>query len=357
MNQRPTGFLQYKSAEGLSLVTVTGYDHDLKLWIEYQGDMDVAEVQTTHILAYLNYLRTDYVPRRITGNNDKKLSPKTVYNLYISVASFFTWASREFQIDNPVKGVPRPCVPEAPPVEPFKKEEIELLIKACDFCEEAVTDRRRKFIMQRSTSKRDKANLLTLLDTGLRAGELCALRVGDVDMKTGKICIRPGDAGKAKGGKGRVVYLVTSYSPNAGFSVGAAMGRNRLIYTLADYAIVVASDAETGGTWAGATEALKNNWIPVFVLEHERMPEGNKLLLQKGALPFPQPFKEAPVKLPAWLKEKTTNLPAPPSQVCFSQIQDDLQFYTPAYSTLRCINLGLLCRWHVTEKYTASGIF
>ena len=108
--------------------------------------------------------------------------------------------------------------------------------------------------------------------------------------------------------------LVTSYSPNAGFSVGAAMGRNRLIYTLADYAIVVASDAETGGTWAGATEALRNDWIPVFVLEHERMPEGNKLLLQKGALPFPQPFKEAPVKLPAWLKENATNLPAPPSQ-------------------------------------------
>lgn len=103
--------------------------------------------------------------------------------------------------------------------------------------------------------------------------------------------------------------LVTPYSPNAGFSVGAAMGRNRLIYTLADYAIVVASDAETGGTWAGAAETLKNNWVPVFVLEHDAMPEGNKLLLQKGALAFPHPFKEAPVKLPDWLKEKAASLP------------------------------------------------
>jgi predicted Rossmann fold nucleotide-binding protein DprA/Smf involved in DNA uptake len=103
--------------------------------------------------------------------------------------------------------------------------------------------------------------------------------------------------------------LVTPYSPNAGFSVGAAMGRNRLIYTLADYALVVASDAETGGTWAGATEALKNNWLPVFVLEHEAMPEGNKLLLQKGALAFPHPFREAPVKLPEWMKEKAASLP------------------------------------------------
>jgi DNA processing protein len=108
--------------------------------------------------------------------------------------------------------------------------------------------------------------------------------------------------------------LVTPYHPNAGFSVGAAMGRNRLIYTLADYAIVVASDAQTGGTWAGATEALKNNWLPVFVLEHEQMPDGNKLLLQKGALAFPHPFKDAPVKLPDWIKAKAANFPSMSSQ-------------------------------------------
>ena len=108
--------------------------------------------------------------------------------------------------------------------------------------------------------------------------------------------------------------LVTPYSPNAGFSVGAAMGRNRLIYCLADYAIVVASDAETGGTWAGATETLKKSWVPVFVLEHNQMPDGNKLLLQKGALSFPHPFKEPPLKLPDWLGKKATNLPQLPSQ-------------------------------------------
>lgn len=108
--------------------------------------------------------------------------------------------------------------------------------------------------------------------------------------------------------------LVTPYTPSAGFSVGAAMGRNRLIYTLADYAIVVASDAGTGGTWAGAMEALQNHWISVFVLEHKQMPEGNKLLLQKGALAFPHPFNDAPVKLPEWLKEKVASSPAPPNQ-------------------------------------------
>ena len=37
--------------------------------------------------------------------------PKLFTTCIISVASFFTWASREFQINNPVKGVPRPRVP------------------------------------------------------------------------------------------------------------------------------------------------------------------------------------------------------------------------------------------------------
>jgi len=98
--------------------------------------------------------------------------------------------------------------------------------------------------------------------------------------------------------------LVTPYSPSAPFSVGTAMGRNKLIYTLADYAIVVASDVEKGGTWAGATEALRAKWIPIFVLEHSYMPEGNKLLLQKGALGFPHPYKEDRLKFKEWLDNK-----------------------------------------------------
>ena len=216
MNQRPqglvmskalTGFLQYKGAEGVAPTTVEGYKRDLKVWIEYQGDQDILEIESQHILAFLNYMRTEYVPRRITGGNSRKLTPKTIYNIYISLASFFTWASREFNLLNPMKSIPRPRVPEEPPVEPFKKEELELLIKACDFCEEAVTARRRKFSMQRSTAKRDKAILLTLVDTGLRASELCALRIADTDMKSGRVQVRSGEAGKAKGSKGRVVYL------------------------------------------------------------------------------------------------------------------------------------------------------
>jgi len=96
--------------------------------------------------------------------------------------------------------------------------------------------------------------------------------------------------------------LVTPYSPDAPFSVGAAMGRNKLIYALADYAIVVASDTGKGGTWAGATEALKAKWVPVFVVVHDQTPPGNQKLIEQGALQFPYPFPESPNRLEEWLK-------------------------------------------------------
>ena len=108
--------------------------------------------------------------------------------------------------------------------------------------------------------------------------------------------------------------LATPYSPSAPFTVGTAMARNKLIYTLADFAIVVASDAGKGGTWAGATEALKAKWIPVFALDHAKMPQGNGLLIEKGAARFPHPFPERPLRLKAWLEEHSATDQASPLQ-------------------------------------------
>jgi len=109
--------------------------------------------------------------------------------------------------------------------------------------------------------------------------------------------------------------LASPYNPDSGFSVGAAMGRNKLIYTLADYALVVASDAKSGGTWAGASEALKNKWLPVFVLEHPGMPDGNRLLIQSGGLPFPHPFPDHVLKLPEWLRDQANQVKPKPAQL------------------------------------------
>jgi predicted Rossmann fold nucleotide-binding protein DprA/Smf involved in DNA uptake len=67
------------------------------------------------------------------------------------------------------------------------------------------------------------------------------------------------------------------------------MGRNKLIYALSDLAVVVASAAGSGGTWAGAIEALKAGWVPVFVRNSEPVPPGNLQLIAMGGVPLDQP--------------------------------------------------------------------
>src|SRR3954468_24347794 len=83
--------------------------------------------------------------------------------------------------------------------------------------------------------------------------------------------------------EGRLL-LVSPYAPTAGFSVGGAMGRNKLIYGLADFGVVVSSDYKTGGTWGGAVECLKAGWCPLFVREGDGVPKGNEELVKLGAL-------------------------------------------------------------------------
>lgn len=113
--------------------------------------------------------------------------------------------------------------------------------------------------------------------------------------------VRAADARLAIG-EGQLV-LATPYAPHASFNVGMAMARNKLIYALADFALVIASDAEKGGTWAGAEEALKAGWVPVFVVDGADAPDGNRLLIKRGAIPFPASFDYSPSLLGDWLEE------------------------------------------------------
>jgi predicted Rossmann fold nucleotide-binding protein DprA/Smf involved in DNA uptake len=84
------------------------------------------------------------------------------------------------------------------------------------------------------------------------------------------------------------LLLVSPYHPEAGFNVGMAMGRNKLIYALADYGLVVSADYKQGGTWEGAEEELKRKpGRPVFVRIGNSVPTGNRKLIDLGALEFP----------------------------------------------------------------------
>jgi len=89
------------------------------------------------------------------------------------------------------------------------------------------------------------------------------------------------------------LVLASPYDPSAGFNVGNAMQRNKFIYALADAALVVNSDLNKGGTWAGAVEQLdKFRFVPVYVRSSGEPSSGLQALRVKGALDWPNPQDE-----------------------------------------------------------------
>jgi predicted Rossmann fold nucleotide-binding protein DprA/Smf involved in DNA uptake len=87
----------------------------------------------------------------------------------------------------------------------------------------------------------------------------------------------------------RNLTLISSFDPEAKFSVGSAMARNRWIYALADRALVVACSEGSGGTWAGALEAIKKGEKVFVALGNPERP-GNEALLAHGAIAAPSDY-------------------------------------------------------------------
>ena len=81
------------------------------------------------------------------------------------------------------------------------------------------------------------------------------------------------------------LLLISANNPDAPFSAGGAMNRNKYIYCLSSAAFVVASDFNKGGTWAGATENIKNNWVKTFIWNN-KLYDGNVKLIEKGGIPL-----------------------------------------------------------------------
>lgn len=75
--------------------------------------------------------------------------------------------------------------------------------------------------------------------------------------------------------------LVSPFYPEAGFSAGNAMARNKYIYCLADSSLVIHS-GKKGGTLNGAEENLKKAWVPLWVKQTTDKDAANADLVTKG---------------------------------------------------------------------------
>ena len=189
-----------KLADGYSPETLAVYDWAHTRLLGFVGDMPVGDIELQQLRNFMLYMREDYTPNR-AGGSTAPLSSSSLENIWKAVRSFFSWAEVELEIPRPDQRLAKP--PNPPPeINPFTQDEIKALVAACDYTTPS-QGRRKAFSMRRPTGKRDKAIVLMLLDTGLRAGELSRLTVGDVQNE--KVYVAPWRSGRKT--KSRFVYL------------------------------------------------------------------------------------------------------------------------------------------------------
>lgn len=189
-----------KLADGYSPETLKVYDWAHTRLLGFVGDELVGEITLAQLRTFMLYMREDYKPNR-PGGSTLPLSSSSLENIWKATRSFFSWAEEELNVPRPDLRLAKP--PNPPPeINPFTQEEVQELIAACENSTPS-QGKRKSFTMRRPTGKRDKVIVLMLLDTGLRAGELSRLTVGDVQEE--KVYIAPWRSGKKT--KSRFVFI------------------------------------------------------------------------------------------------------------------------------------------------------
>ncbi len=174
-------FLLDRRAQNLTAETVAFYADKLRRFLTWCDTQAVKNIE--HLTP--DVLRSFLLRLQDTGHNE---GGRHAY--YRCIRVFLNWYANEFDPPNwknPIRKVKAPKV-SIEPLEPADLDGVRAMLATCKGAEK--------------TSIRDKLILLTLLDTGMRAGEMLRLDRADVDPIAGDILIR-----KSKSRRPRTVFL------------------------------------------------------------------------------------------------------------------------------------------------------
>ena len=167
----------------LSPATVASYEHTFRRFRAWLGTADI----------HIEQITSDHVRKWLAFLGESGLAPKSVANDWITLSAFWTWAAKELQIPHIIRDKVRQPPYKRPSIVAYTRQEVGAMLNAATR-NSAWTTRNGKIVQERrSTANRDRAILLTLLDTGLRATELCNLQISDYEAKQGRLHIRHGN--------------------------------------------------------------------------------------------------------------------------------------------------------------------
>lgn len=185
-------FQAYLLAEDRSLVTISGYLGDVRLFSQWYGEyhgetLTPDDLTNEAVRGYKQYLL------------DQAAKPKTINRRLAALAAYAHWLEQAGYVSdtrNPVQGVKAVKEVALAPKWLDKKQRAALL-RAVD---KEVEDAMRRYPRLRLIYLRDAAIVKLILFTGLRVGEIVQLRTSDVilDERKGNVVVREGKGTKRR---------------------------------------------------------------------------------------------------------------------------------------------------------------
>jgi integrase/recombinase XerD len=190
LSQALQGFYLTAHARKLSPHTIADYTHTLAKFQDFLGkDFSMQDITARHVESFLASQTT--------------IKNKTLLNYHIGLSALWTWAIREHvAAEHVVRAVPAPR-PERRAIVPYSEDEIRAMLSSLN--RSKVYSRPGKRLTDHALphAERNRAIILLLVDTGIRAEELCGIRIHQLDKRNQRIKVF------GKGAKDRYV----SFSP------------------------------------------------------------------------------------------------------------------------------------------------
>jgi integrase len=182
------GYIIAAQARRLSPRTIAGYENVYRQFVQMFGaGIPVDNITSEHIRAFLN------------AHPDK--TNRTLSDYHVALSALFTWAAQENLItSHPLENVPRPR-PEQVDIRPYSQSDIQAMLGSLSESKQYGRAGQRpgqRHSIDPEIAERNKAIILTLLDTGVRASEWCALNIRDVDFVNRQIMIHHGKGNKSR---------------------------------------------------------------------------------------------------------------------------------------------------------------
>lgn len=163
------GYFLAANTRRLSMGTIRDYSNTFGKFEEFLGpDSPMGKITAEHIRGFLAAQR---------------VSKKTLLNYHIGLSALWIWALNENLVhEHTVRKVSRPGL-EKKEIKPYSETDIWALLNALQYSTPYHRPGKQETTHRLGFEERNRALILLLVDTGIRALELCEIKIHHVDLK------------------------------------------------------------------------------------------------------------------------------------------------------------------------------